>query len=451
MKKILFAALMLLASVATFAQKAVITGKIKGLHANSHAFLMNIADPTNMVPVAVGADGSYKLELDAPEPYARFLVIDDPKGGFKFYVQQGMKANIDLELIKHNEGGEETYESKVTYSGDHKDCFEFLTEGDYYNNIQNPLLMKYYGKKEPTFSQFREELQYNMDKTVAKLKKINNPIFRNWMKKDYEQKMQKGSMGWFTELSSKADSTYLAWMETLDRDSDLGEANLYIGGYKKYYMPAGEDPSVTFYKVLPTLISNKEFVQTIADREVEEVIKQAPANINEIFSAYQEVNAGRAVPAEIQSLYDHYKTMVPGAKAADFDMYDMNGKKIMLSKLKGKALYVDCWATWCGPCRAETPNMIKLYEHFKNDKRIQLVSISLDKKEAAWKAVVKKENLAWPQYIIKGEYESAMCKNYDIQGIPRFMMFDKKGNILSLDAPRPSAPKIIEWIESNLK
>ena len=132
MKKILFAALMLLASVATFAQKAVITGKIKGLHANSHAFLMNIADPTNMVPVAVGADGSYKLELDAPEPYARFLVIDDPKGGFKFYVQQGMKANIDLELIKHNEGGEETYESKVTYSGDHKDCFEFLTEGDYF-------------------------------------------------------------------------------------------------------------------------------------------------------------------------------------------------------------------------------------------------------------------------------------------------------------------------------
>ncbi|MBR1463482.1 MAG: AhpC/TSA family protein [Prevotella sp.] len=451
MKKIFFAALMLLASVGSFAQKAVITGKIKGMKADTHVFLMNIADPTNMVPVAVGADGNYKLELDAPEPYTRFLILDDPKGGFKFYVQQGMKANIDLELIKHNEGGEETYESKVTYTGDHKDCFEFLSEGDYYSNAQNPLLMKYYGKGlNPTFGQFRGELRHQVDKLEGKLMEINNPVFRKWMKGDYEQKMN-GSLGWYNELSDKADSTLIAWMETLDRNAIYNDALTYANFYRKFMTPAGEDATLYFLNHLNTLYSNKDIANQLADEYVSRVFQDAPSNIDDVYAAYRTISSAREIPANVQSLYDHYKNLVPGAKAADFDMYDANGKKVMLSKLKGKALYVDCWATWCGPCRAETPNMIKLYEHFKNDKRIQLVSISLDKKEAAWKAVVKKENLAWPQYIIKGEYESDMCKNYDIQGIPRFMMFDKNGRIVSLDAPRPSAPNIIEWIEGNLK
>ena len=132
-------------------------------------------------------------------------------------------------------------------------------------------------------------------------------------------------------------------------------------------------------------------------------------------------------------------------------MYDPDGNKVMLSDLRGKALYIDCWATWCGPCRGETPNMVKLYEHYKNDPRIQLVSVSLDKKEKNWKAVVAEEKLAWPQYIVHDEFESALCRNYDIEGIPRFLFIDAQGCILSLDAKRPSDPDIIAWIENLLK
>ena len=195
-----------------------------------------------------------------------------------------------------------------------------------------------------------------------------------------------------------------------------------------------------------------ELCDAPSDDSVEDsLFEQAPANINDIYAAYCNVTPGREIPAQIQALYDHYKTMVPGVKAVNFDFYDQNGKKFTLANLKGKALYIDCWATWCGPCKAETPNMVKLYEHFKGDKRIQLVSISLDKNQAAWKSMVKKENLSWPQYIVKGEFNCMLCKEYGVTGIPRFMMFDKKGNIISLDAPRPSAPNIIEWIESNLK
>ena len=294
-------------------------------------------------------------------------------------------------------------------------------------------------------------LSFNFENNMAKLNKIDNPVFRKFMREDINTKLEKGGLSWFAEVGSKADDSYLAWLDALDRDNNVQEAMMYASGYKKFLVPEGQDKSITLLNNLNNLFTNKEIVNKLADNEVANLFEQAPANINDIYTAYCNVTPGREIPAQIQGLYDHYKTMVPGAKAVNFDMYDMNGKKLTLANLKGKAVYIDCWATWCGPCKAETPNMVKLYNHFKNDKRIQLVSISLDKNQAAWKSMVKKENLSWPQYIVKGEFDCMLCKEYGVTGIPRFMMFDKKGNIISLDAPRPSAPNIIEWIESNLK
>lgn len=314
------------------------------------------------------------------------------------------------------------------------------------------MLEKYYGKGENlTFAQWRQEMEMLRDRQFAKLNKISNPVFRKFMREDINTKLEKGGLSWYSEIGSKADDSYLAWMDALDRDNNVQEAMMYASGYKKFLVPEGQDKSITLLNNLNNLFTNKEIVNKLADNEVASLFEQAPANINDIYAAYCNVTPGREIPAQIQGLYDHYKTMVPGAKAVNFDMYDMNGKKLTLANLKGKAVYIDCWATWCGPCKAETPNMVKLYNHFKNDKRIQLVSISLDKNQAAWKSMVKKENLSWPQYIVKGEFNCMLCKEYGVTGIPRFMMFDKKGNIISLDAPRPSAPNIIEWIESNLK
>ena len=208
MKKILLAAMMLLGAVAVNAQKAVITGKVKGLNENSHVFLMNIAEPENLQPVTVGADGSYRLELDAPDGYARFLIVDAPKGGVKFYVQNGMKANIDLEIIQKNEA--ET-ESKVNYTGDYKDCYEFINKEEYYGTIQTPMLEKYYGKGENlTFAQWRQEMEMLRDRQFAKLNKISNPVFRKFMREDINTKLEKGGLSWFAEIGSKADDSYLA-------------------------------------------------------------------------------------------------------------------------------------------------------------------------------------------------------------------------------------------------
>ena len=451
MKKILFAALVLLAAVSCGPKPAVFTGKITGLKPESKVMLYDIAGRTQEIPIDVDADGNYSIEIKA-DPCTRYIICDDPKGGVKFFVEPGMKANIDLEFKPvGNEGGEEVWQTVINYTGDNKDAYDFLTANEFYQTIQNPVIMAHYDAKDLTsFDEFRNELQTRKDSLIALLPNVQSPVFREWMKQDYEDKV-KYAYNWFSELASEPDESYAAFLESLDRNGKVEDAQQYMSGYTHFWLPEDKDRYIAWFEVLKEKITNKEIVRQLADERIAGVIRRAPANLAEVFEVYKAIEPDRAVPEKIQEQYDHYITMIPGAQAVEFDFYDVDGIKYTLSALRGKATYIDCWATWCGPCRAETPYMIKLFEHYKNDPRIQLVSISLDKKEKQWKAVVAEEKLAWPQYIVHDEFECSLCKNYDITGIPRFLFFDAQGRILSLDAKRPSDPEIIDWIESLLK
>ena len=123
----------------------------------------------------------------------------------------------------------------------------------------------------------------------------------------------------------------------------------------------------------------------------------------------------------------------------------------VLGRAGGKALFIDCWATWCGPCCGEIPYMEKLHEHFKNSKDVELISISLDSNKKKWLQKLKEDKPKWRQFICPDNFKSQLCQNYDIDAIPRFLFFDKEGRIISLDAKRPSEQDIIRYIDENLK
>src|SRR5690606_23739996 len=119
-----------------------------------------------------------------------------------------------------------------------------------------------------------------------------------------------------------------------------------------------------------------------------------------------------------------------------FTYPDLNGKMVSLTDFKGKVVLVDVWATWCGPCKAEIPALKKMEEELRA-KDIVLLSVSVDeeKDKQKWKDFVKDENLTGVQVFASGW--SDIAKFYKITGIPRFMVFDKKGNIVSTNSPRP--------------
>ena len=143
-------------------------------------------------------------------------------------------------------------------------------------------------------------------------------------------------------------------------------------------------------------------------------------------------------------------TLEAGSVVKDFEMRDRDSNLVKLSDFKGKLVYMDIWATWCGPCVEEIPNMEKLYQHYKDDPQILLVSVSVDSKKNLWEKKLDEDKPQWPQYIVDGALKDKLYNEYIITGITRFMMFDSEGKIIIINAMRPSNGKLIPFIEEQL-
>ena len=130
-----------------------------------------------------------------------------------------------------------------------------------------------------------------------------------------------------------------------------------------------------------------------------------------------------------------------GQPAVPFTFPDINGKEISLSDFKGKYVYVDLWATWCGPCNAEIPSLKKLEEEFQG-RNIYFVSISCDKSQDEWEKFVKERQMGGIQLHMRGDnkYMEELGNN----GIPRFLLIDREGNFIDASMSRPSDPKTLK-------
>lgn len=138
-----------------------------------------------------------------------------------------------------------------------------------------------------------------------------------------------------------------------------------------------------------------------------------------------------------------------GAPAYNFTYPNADGKMVSLTDFKGKLVLVDVWATWCGPCKKEIPSM-KALEKLYHGKDIVFMSVSVDEKKdhEKWKEFIKTNEMGGVQLYAEGW--SKIAKDYRITGIPHFMLFDKNGNIITVDAPRPSSPELKMLIDEYL-
>lgn len=129
------------------------------------------------------------------------------------------------------------------------------------------------------------------------------------------------------------------------------------------------------------------------------------------------------------------KTQV-GNPAPQFTLQSNLEKQYSLVDFKGKVVYIDLWASWCAPCRAETPVFKELYNKYKNDNRIVFLSIAVDDGFNDWKKAIEEDKPEWLQLIDK---DRIVSKSYITNTIPKFILINKEGNIVNFDAPRPSS------------
>jgi thiol-disulfide isomerase/thioredoxin len=139
---------------------------------------------------------------------------------------------------------------------------------------------------------------------------------------------------------------------------------------------------------------------------------------------------------QIENAYNEYKNSIsaaPGAKTApEIAMKNPAGKVMKLSSLRGKIVLIDFWASWCGPCRRESPNVVKLYNKYK-DKGFTVFSVSLDNDAEAWKKAIAQDGLIWPNHVsdLLG-WNTPMTQLYGFNSIPHTVLIDKNGKILGV-------------------
>ncbi len=121
-----------------------------------------------------------------------------------------------------------------------------------------------------------------------------------------------------------------------------------------------------------------------------------------------------------------------GAKAPDFQLPDVNGKNVSLSDFKGKYVLVDFWASWCGPCRRENPNVVKAYKKY-HDAGFEVLGVSLDKNKDKWIRAIQKDRLTWTHVSDLSYWNSKVVGLYGINGIPYTLLLDKTGTIIGMN------------------
>jgi len=221
-------------------------------------------------------------------------------------------------------------------------------------------------------------------------------------------------------------------------NSVMGQANSPAGVTKKDSL-FSEYKKLTdsIFKQIDGFVDRKKssyvapFVLVVVNQLTEDVAAQD----RRLHSLSPEVQKGYYAQY-LQKMVDDAKIGAVGTEALDFTQNDTSGRAVTLSSFRGKYVLVDFWASWCGPCRMENPNVVNMYQKFKG-KNFTVLGVSLDKSKEPWVKAIKDDGLAWTQVSdLKYWYNEAAAK-YHIQSIPQNLLVDPNGKIVGRNLRGP--------------
>tara|TARA_Y100001954_G_scaffold229644_1_gene275958 strand:- start:1377 stop:2390 length:1014 start_codon:yes stop_codon:yes gene_type:complete len=224
------------------------------------------------------------------------------------------------------------------------------------------------------------------------------------------------------QYTGSRESSFLAWEYIYNEENEFPDI---------FKLPFDALDSVFEAKYRPVL-SRAETFKKLSPKFYEAYITQYNATIESYKNRH---NALSALPKV-------------GEDPFDFTFSDRDGNDVSLSDFIGSVVYVDVWATWCGPCVYEVPFLVEIEEEYKGN-NIVFLGVSVDTDAEAWMNFID-NNAMHSIHVNTGGWETQMMDDYAINGIPRFMIFDSNGKVFNLNAPRPSSDEIRPILDSLL-
>ena len=238
-----------------------------------------------------------------------------------------------------------------------------------------------------------------------------------------------------------------------------GDSEKFMSSFK--YSGNGSDNSnyILSQIAMSQSIGNPELILKLDKQSFDRKVARLKKDFDSILNLYKNLDSALSLDAVKQSekmvtyfqraYSDNLKTSIGSTSPTFSDYMDYNGGEKSLNSFLGKYVYIDVWATWCGPCIQQIPSLEKLMKEYKN-KNIEFISISTDDQrrnggswdaaEKKWRSFIKKRQMGGTQLWIGKD--NSFQQAYKINSIPRFILIDPKGNIVDANAPRPSDPRL---------
>lgn len=414
------------------------------------------------IPVKVDAKGHFSIDLPIAEP--GFYELENVG---RIYLSPGYQISLKLNADSTYTFSGRGSQANNIYSGLKKPLSRFLPYQEKTGLTPEAYLMDI-----PVFSQKMADFEKYSGKIISE---VQDPFFREIAMKDlqyFDNKLLYSAIRGQGKTIRDVDSiTKKQVVNRVFYTLDPNDVKLFQNSAS--YRTAVEEKMLylTYVKAEPGDINNKEakilFQRKLANEMVREVyilndlhckytialLKAVSSTTrrDSVYTAYMRGNPTKAHIAEVEQTYRRQLDYGDNGMAPDFIYADVNGNNIKLSDLRGKYVYIDIWATWCGPCKAQIPALAELESNY-HGKNIQFLSISIDevKDRNKWASFVKKEQLGGIQVMADNAMKSDFIQKFNINAIPRFILIDPKGKIISANAKRPSDPGMRKYLDALL-